>query len=77
MKPSSRRRVGSDLNKSLTHDALVGLAGERYFKRGEGYRRGEGRRDRSVSIGRVSNQTSRQSLRFTRDSSLSAFVNES
>jgi len=32
--------VGSELDKSLTHDALVGLAGKRYFERGEGYHRG-------------------------------------
>ncbi|MBA3792473.1 MAG: SWIM zinc finger family protein, partial [Rubrobacter sp.] len=28
------------MDKSLTHDALVGLAGKRYFERGEGYHRG-------------------------------------
>jgi uncharacterized Zn finger protein len=31
--------VGSELEKSLTHDVLLDLAGERYFERGEGYHR--------------------------------------
>ncbi len=32
--------MDSELDKSLTHDALLALAGERYFERGEGYHRG-------------------------------------
>ncbi|MBA2783766.1 MAG: hypothetical protein H0T74_12760 [Rubrobacteraceae bacterium] len=32
--------MGSELEKSLTHDVLLDLAGERYFERGEGYHRG-------------------------------------
>ncbi|MDQ3182283.1 MAG: hypothetical protein M3Q62_01815 [Actinomycetota bacterium] len=31
--------MGSELEKSLTHDVLLDLAGERYFERGEGYHR--------------------------------------
>lgn len=32
--------MGSELEKSLTHDVLLDLAGERYFQQGEGYHRG-------------------------------------
>jgi uncharacterized Zn finger protein len=32
--------MGSDLDRDLTHDVLLDLAGERYFERGEGYHRG-------------------------------------